>query len=262
MLPRLAVVVLAGAALAGGVPGARANPIEAEYRVTQSGLPVMDVQLAIQLTEASYRLTSISRARGLARLFLPAEQRAEVQGGLVGRQVQPLRYVAEGNWRSGTRRTIMDYLGGTPRLAVLEPPEGPDRIPVPPEQREGTIDTLSALVRLSLDAAATRRCDLAGSVFDGRRRLEWTSRTLGTTALPLTQGQPATPALRCQLESRLVSGFRREDDPAQAGRPREAEAWVALFGAGLPPLPVKVEFPSTFLGAMRLDLVRVGRADP
>jgi len=262
MLPRLAVAVLAGAALAGGTPATRANPVEAEYRVTQSGLPVMDVQLAIHLTEASYQLVSVSRAIGLARLFLPGEQRAEVRGGLIGRQVQPLRYMAEGNWRSGTRRTIMDYFGGTPRLAVLEPPDGPDRIPVPPEQRQGTIDTLSALVRLSLDAAATRRCDMTGAVFDGRRRLEWTSRTLGTTALPLSQGQPATPALRCQLESRLVAGFRRDDDPAEVGRPREAEAWIALFGAGLPPLPVKVEFPSTFLGALRLDLVRVGRADP
>ena len=260
MTPRLAAALLAGAALIGGATVARANPVEAEYTVTQSGLPVMDVTLAIHLSEASYRLASISRARGLARLFLPAEQRAEVQGGLAGREVQPFRYMAEGNWRSGTRRTVMEYLGGTPRLAVLEPPEGPDRIPVPPDQMRGTIDTLSALVRLSLDTAATGRCDLAGAVFDGRRRLEWSSRTLGTMAIPVAAGQPATPALRCRLESRLVAGFRRDDDLAQAGRPREAEAWVALFGAGLPPLPVKVEFPATFWGAMRLDLVRIGRA--
>ncbi len=31
-----------------------------------------------------------------------------MNGGLRGREVQPLRYVAEGNWRSGTRRTVMD----------------------------------------------------------------------------------------------------------------------------------------------------------
>lgn len=259
MLPRLAATVLAAAALSGGHQAARANPVEAEYTVSQSGLPVMDVTLAIQLSEASYRLVSVSRARGLARLFLPAEQRAEVRGDLLGRQVQPLRYMAEGNWRSGTRRTVMDYIAGTPRLSVLEPPEGPDRIPVTPEQRQGTIDTLSALVRLSLDTAATGRCDMTGSVFDGRRRLEWSSRTVGTTSVAVGAAQTPTPALRCALQSRLVAGFRKEDDPAQAGRPREAEAWVALFGAGLPPLPVRVEFPSTMLGSMRLELSRIGR---
>lgn len=262
MLLRLAAATLLGATLASGLFGARAEPVEAEYRVSQSGLPVMDVQLAIHVTEASYRLVSVSRALGLARLFLPAEQRAEVHGGLAGREVQPFRYIAEGNWRGGPRRTVLDYFGGTPQLSVLEPPAGGDRIPVPPALRQGTVDTLSALMRLSLDAAATGRCDLAGAVFDGRRRLEWRSRTLGTIALPLTEGQPATPALRCQLESRLVAGFRRGEDQVEAARPREAEAWVALFGAGLPPMPVKVEFPSTILGSMRLDLVRVGRAGP
>lgn len=258
MTLRLAAAVLAGAALAGGAPALRAMPVEASYSVSQSGLAVMDVQLALHLTEASYRLESVSRARGLARLFLPSEQRAEVQGGLVGREVRPLRYIAEGNWRSGARRTVLDYLGGAPRLAVLEPPEGPDRIPVPPDQMAGTIDSLSALVRLSLDAAATGRCDSAGAVFDGRRRLEWSSRTLGVGAPPVAgvSGQ----ALRCRLESRLVAGFRRGDDPAEAGRPREAEAWIAVLGAGLPPMPIRVEFPSTFLGAMRLDLVRIGRS--
>jgi hypothetical protein len=63
-------------------------------------------------------------------------------------------------------------------------------------------------------------------------------------------------ALRCGLESRLVAGFRRGDNPAEAGRPRPAEAWLAVLGAGQPPLPLRVEFPSTFLGALRLDLVR------
>ncbi|MBR0650954.1 DUF3108 domain-containing protein [Roseomonas terrae] len=258
MTPRLAAALLVAAALPGGARPATAAPFEAHYSVYQSGLPVMDVQLALHLTDASYRLSSISRARGIARLFLPSEQRAEVQGGLAGRDVRPQRYTAEGNWRSGTRRTVMDFLAGTPRLSVLEPPEGPDRIPVTPDQMRGTIDTLSALVRLSLAAAATGRCDLDGSVFDGRRRLEWSSRTLGVGPSPL-DGVSAQ-ALRCRLESRLVAGFRRGDDPVQAGRPREAEAWIAALGPGLPPMPLRVEFPSTFVGSLRLDLVRVNRS--
>lgn len=246
--------VLAGLALAGAP--ARAMPVEATYAVSQSGITVMDVHLALQMTEARYRLASVSRARGLGRFFLPREQRAEAEGRVSGHEVLPYRYLAEGEWRGTPRRTVLEYLGRVPRLAVLEPPEGPDRIPVPPEQTEGTLDSLSALLRLSRATTATGRCDLSGAVFDGRRRMEWSSRTIGVGVPPVPglTGQ----ALRCRLESRVVAGFRRGDDPARAGRPREAEAWIAVLGPGQPPLPVRVEFPSTFLGAFRLDLVRLG----
>uniref|UniRef100_UPI0018E004AE DUF3108 domain-containing protein n=1 Tax=Roseomonas rosulenta TaxID=2748667 RepID=UPI0018E004AE len=202
---------------------ARANPVEADYAVSQMGVAVMDIRVSIDQSGDRYRLSTVSRSRGLGRLFLPREQLAQAEGGLRGREVLPALYRTEGEWRGTPRRTVMEYLAGTPRLAVLEPPEGPDRIPVRPEEAAGTIDGLSALLRLSRDVAATGRCDIQGSIFDGRRRLEWTSRTLGVGASPVrgVSGE----ALRCGLESRLVAGFRRGDDPAQAGRPRPAEAW-------------------------------------
>ncbi|MBB5690243.1 DUF3108 domain-containing protein [Roseomonas alkaliterrae] len=258
MFPRRALMLLAACAL--GAPIARAMPLEAVYAVSQAGVTVMEVELTLDMTEGRYRLVSVSRARGIGRLFLPAEQRAEAEGRLAGREVQPARYLAEGEWRGTPRRTLLEFAGATPRPVVLEPPEGPDRIPVPPEAREGAIDTLSALVRLSRDAAATGRCDLTGAVFDGRRKMEWSSRTIGTDAPPL-RGITGE-ALRCRLESRLVGGFRRGDDPARAGRPREADAWIATLGPGQPPMPLRVEFPSTFLGAFRLDLVRINRSGP
>lgn len=249
----------AALAVAAAAPS-RAAPIEADYTVVQSGFAVMDIRITVDLAADRYRIATLSRSRGVGRLFLPREQVAEARGGLAGREVLPALYRTEGEWRGAPRRTLLEYVGRTPRLAVLEPPEGPDRIPVRPEEAEGTIDALSALVRLARDAAATGRCDLAGAVFDGRRRLEWSSRTLGT-------GRPPLPgysgeALRCALESRLVAGFRRGDDPARAGRPRQAEAWLATLGPDQPPLPLRVEFPSTLLGAFRLDLVRAGPSAP
>lgn len=254
------VLLAAAAALAGAAAPARADPIEAHYAVIQSGFAVMDVRITAELSGDRYRIATLSRSRGIGRLFLPREQVAEARGGLAGREVLPALYRTEGEWRGAPRRTLMEYVGRTPRLAVLEPPEGPDRIPVRPEEMDGTIDALSALVRLARDAAATGRCDLTGAVFDGRRRLEWSSRTLGTARPPVPgfQGE----ALRCALESRLVAGFRRGDDPAQAGRPRQAEAWLATLGPHRLPLPLRVEFPATFLGAFRLDLVRMGPSAP
>jgi hypothetical protein len=257
------LAVLAGLILA-PVPAvastARANPIEAHYAVSQMGIPVMDIRVVLNVGAERYRVTSLARSRGLGRLFLPREQLAVAEGGLRGREVVPALYRTEGEWGGTPRRTLLEYLGGTPRVAMLEPPEGPDRIAVRPDELAGTIDGLSALLRLSRDVASTGRCDITGAIFDGRRRLEWTSRTVGV-------GRPPMPgfsgeALRCALESRLVAGFRRGDDPAQAGRPRQAEAWLAVPGSDLPPLPLRVEFPTTFLGAFRLDLVRADRVAP
>jgi len=254
--PALPVLVM----LALATPAARAEPVEADYALSQAGVPVMDLRIVVDVSGDRYRLSTVARSRGVGRLFLPREQISEAEGGLAGREVLPARYRAEGEWRGTARRTVLEYLGRTPRLAVLEPPEGPDRIPVRPEEADGTMDALSALLRLSRNAAATGRCDLTAAVFDGRRRLEWSSRTLGTGTPPVPgfSGQ----ALRCALESRLVAGFRRGDDPASAGRPRQAEAWLAQFGAGRPPMPLRVEFPSTFLGAFRMDLVRLGPSAP
>lgn len=257
MIRRIALAVLA--CLAAAAP-ARAQPLEADYAVIQSGFTVMDIRITLDVAEERYRISTLSRSRGVGRLFLPREQLALAEGGLMGREVLPALYRTEGEWRGTPRRTLLEYAGRMPRLALLEPPEGPDRIPVREEEMAGAIDGLSALVRLSRDAAATGRCDLAGAVFDGRRRLEWSSRTIGTTRPPVAgfTGE----ALRCRLESRLVAGFRRGDDPARAGQPRQAEAWLAVMGPGQPPMPLRVEFPSTFLGAFRLDLVRIGASAP
>ncbi len=184
------------AATASAAPG-RAEPMRADYVVSQAGLPVMDIRITFDQGMQRYRLTSVARSRGIGRLFLPREQIAEAEGGLAGREVLPLRYRSEGEWRGTARRTVMEFLGRVPRLAVLEPPDEPDRIPLRPEETHGTVDILSALVLLSRNTAQTGRCDLAGAVFDGRRRLEWTSRTLGRAAAPLPGVEGS--ALRCAL---------------------------------------------------------------
>jgi hypothetical protein len=257
MTARFLIAALAALGVAGPL---RAQPVEAEYAVIQSGFTVMEVRITLDVADGRYRIATLSRPRGIGRLFLPQQSLAEAEGGLVGPEIRPARYRAESDWRGVPRRTLLEFVGRTPRLAVLEPPEGPDRLPVRPEEAEGALDTLSALLRLSRHAAATAGCDLDGQVFDGRRRLAWSSRTLGTVRPPMRHlsGQ----ALHCALESRLVGGFRRTDDPAQAGRPRQAEAWLGVVGPGQPPLPLRVELPSTFLGAFRLDLVRAGPSGP
>jgi hypothetical protein len=139
----------------------------------------------------------------------------------------------------------------------LEPPEGSTNLPVPMPARRGTVDTLSAFAWLSRIVSQTGGCDLSGPVFDGRRRLEWSSRSLGQARIRHAGAE--IDALHCGLESRMVAGFRPGDDAVKAGQPRPAMAWVAKVDQRLPPIPIRVEFPSTIFGTMRMELQRLIR---
>jgi hypothetical protein len=108
---------------------------------------------------------------------------------------------------------------------------------------------------MSRTVAQTGRCDVAGPIFDGRRRLDWSSRTIGSTRI--THAGREIESLQCGLESRLVAGVRIGDDPARAKQPRPAMAWLAKVDPRLPPIPIRVEFASTIFGTMRMELQKL-----
>ena len=234
-----------------------ARALEAIYGVTQAGIPVVEITAEFDLNEQGYRMRSRSRAVGIGRIFAAHDIRSEVEGVWLGSGVDPKRFQAEGNWRGDQRRTVLLYRDGMPEALELERPEGAINQPVPITARRGTVDTLSAFAWLSRIVMRTGGCDLSGPVFDGRRRLEWSSKSLGQARI--RHGGEEVDALHCRLESRLVAGFRVGDDPARAAEPRPATAWLARIDARLPPIPIRVEFPSTIFGTMRMELRHLAR---
>ena len=229
--------------------------VEAVYQVTQTGISVVEITAQFEARPEGYWMRSVSRAVGIGRLFAPHEIRSEVEGVWRADGVAPQRFQAEGNWRGDARRTVLLYREGMPQALELEPPEGRTNEPVPLPARRGAIDMLSAFALMSRTITQTGRCDLGGPIYDGRRRLDWASRTIGTARF--SHAGQEVEALQCGLESRLVAGVRHGDDPARATQPRPATAWLARVDARLPPIPIRVEFPSTMFGTMRMDLQRV-----
>jgi hypothetical protein len=234
-----------------------AMAIEAVYQVTQTGIAVVEITAQFETRPDGYWMRSVSRAVGIGRLFAPHEIRSEVEGAWRAEGVAPQRFQAEGNWRGDARRTVLLYREGMPQALELEPPEGVTNEPVPLPARRGAIDVLSAFAWMSRTVTQTGRCDLAGPIFDGRRRLDWSSRTMGTARM-VHAGQEVE-TLQCGLESRLIAGMRHGDDRARATQPRPATAWLAKVDQRLPPIPIRVEFPSTIFGTMRMELQRLNR---
>ncbi|MCA3366494.1 MAG: DUF3108 domain-containing protein [Roseomonas sp.] len=246
------LALLLAIAPAGFFPAAA---VEAIYQVTQTGIAVVEITAQFEARPDGYWMRSVSRAVGIGRLFAPHEIRSEVEGAWRAEGVAPQRFQAEGNWRGDARRTILLYREGMPQALELQPPGGIINEPVPLPARRGAIDGLSAFALMSRTVAQTGRCDLAGPIFDGRRRLDWSSRTMGITRV--SHAGQEFESLQCGLESRLVAGVRHGDDPVRATQPRPAMAWIATVDARLPPIPIRVEFASTIFGTMRMELQKL-----
>lgn len=249
---------LSGAASSGVAARAAAAPFEAAWRVYGAGVPVLELEAVIETQPHGYRVQTVMRTRGVAALFAGGEGRSQSIGAWqAGGEPRPALFRYEGVWSGRTRRVEVDFAAPVPVPRGVVPPAEAENEPVPPELRRGTVDVLSALAKLSRVVAETGRCDGSAAVFDGRRRTDLALSTLGRERLPAWRDAWVGEALRCGYESRVVAGFRRGADPAEAGRPRQGLAWVATVRPGGPPLPVRVELPSRLFGTVTAYLVRV-----
>jgi Protein of unknown function (DUF3108) len=257
VVPRPILGLAALAACVASTGAAAAAPFLARYEVTAGGMTVMRVEALFDLEGPGYRIEARIRTAGLGGLFSGGDQVASVEGRWHGNQPVPLRFRNEGAWRGGRRHVAMDYgaAGAPPVLRALEPPREPEREPVPEDLRRGTMDTLSAIAKLTRAVARTARCDGEAATFDGRRRTDFVVRTAGVERVPPHPGFGGGDALRCALESRLIAGRHAAQDPSEAGRPQPATAWLARVGPVPTPVPVRIELPSRWLGAVRVVLV-------
>jgi hypothetical protein len=251
--PLTPLMLVAGLVL--GSP-ARAASLDAGYVVFAAGMPVLEMEALLEFRPAGYRLRAMLRTRGPAALVVNGESRLQAEGGWDGGEPRPALYLSDGQWRGRPSRIEMHYVGPQPVLRHLHPPDGPEREPVPEAMRRGTLDALSALAKLAQAARATGRCDGAAAVFDGRRRMEVAMRTAGRDILPPRRGAWSGEALRCTYESRVVAGFRRDQDRDGTARPMRGTVWVAAVHPGAPPIPVRFEIPSRWFGTATGYLMR------
>ena len=242
---------------------ARAEAMVARYDVQAAGMTIMQVEVLLDLDGPRYLVRTRVRARGMVGWLSGGDQTTSAEGGWRGTEPVPTHYRTEGRWRGDRRFLVMDWSpSGMPQLRAVEPPLMGEHEPVPEALRQGTMDSLSALAKLTRTVARTGRCDGSAAVFDGRRRANVTMHTISLDTLPAGEGF-AGQALRCAFESQVIAGFRANQDPAEARRPQPATAWIGRPLPGAGPLPVRIELPSRWFGTLRVLLTGVEPAgDP
>ncbi|WP_160121776.1 DUF3108 domain-containing protein [Rhodovarius lipocyclicus] len=232
----------------------------ATYDLHVAGLHVMQTRVTIDSDSTRYRLEMQSRSRGMLGMLSRSDQTTVVEGDWRGNTPRPRRYSVSGIMRGERREALMDYAAdGRPLVRALIPSLiTEDREDVAADQLSGTMDSLSALLMLSRNVAATNRCEGGARLYDTRRLSQVEARTEGQEIVPNEWGviMPG-PALRCTLESRMLGGFLRGQDPARAREPSQITAWIAVPSPGAPPLPLRVEIASRWWGRVYATLTRI-----
>jgi len=224
-------------------------PVQLNFAVYAAGLNVVNIQSGIDLHDSGYRVDVSYHTVGVFGLVFHSEIHSMVQGAWVGPGLMPQRFSSWGTLRGSQRQTLIDYVKGQPIVRTLEPAVDIERDPVPAAMQRDTIDTLSAMVLMVRQVAATGRCDGHASTFDGRRLADIVSHTVGDEVLD-NDGRSSFsgPALRCDIEGRQLGGFQHDADAEELHKIQHSTAWLARLVPGGPKLPVRVLFETRFFG--------------
>ena len=249
---------LPAVAAAQPAPGVQPAPgtVRASYAAYAKGLNFLNLDAEYAITAREYRVRLAYRTAGALGALFRGEQETRVEGRFVGDRPAPARFFSAGHLRGQARVTQIDYPGGNPVVRQLQPPNEDEREPVPEAMQAGTVDTISAVAQLVRQVNATGRCEGRSNTFDGRRLSVLSVRTGGQEVLESTSRSVYNgPALRCDIEGRLLAGFRTDASRDEAARPRRGSAWFARLHPDGPLVPVRFTFEAPFAGAATAYLV-------
>jgi hypothetical protein len=267
LLPRLLATALLLA------PGsALAETYALGYDVYVGGVRLGRMTLETEREGDAYRVGVGAKPNDLINALVKWSYAAESSGAIGGPAgVTPQRFEARRSARGRDWSTGLEYGPGgavTPRWDPA--PSEEDATAVPPDQRTGTIDLLSASAVLSLAAEAQGgSCAARVPVYDGRRRFDVVGvpagkRRIEKSDYTVFEGE----AWGCRVEIHPVAGFRKAkgkgDDfwtVAPDGKPRSFMLWLARPDADGPVVPVRLEAKEVFYANILGHLVSVERRE-
>jgi len=241
-----------------------AEPIQARYAVYGSilgiGTNVANVRADFLVMPDTYDVRLDFRTAGVVSTVITASADSRATGRFERGTAAPSQFSSVGARDGDPRRTLIAYERGDPVMRTLVPTVEPRRDPVPPAQWVGTVDPMSALAQLVHSVNQGGRCDGHVTTFDGRRVVSFTAHTAGMQDLPHTgRSSFAGPALRCDVVSQQLAGFKHDSDEPRMHRPQPASAWFARLAPDGPLVLVRATFPAVFFGTVEMYLEPPGK---
>ena len=235
----LALPRLVGALLLALVPVAA--PASASGRLSARvelygplGIHVLTLRTTLEQTEERYSAVVDYTTIGLAGILFEQKTHAIATGRLGRATAYPDNFKNDTVRNGIARRTRVDYLPDGSVNATSAPPTS---TVVPPEVARGTVDNVTAYLRLERQLAETGKCAMTVPVFDGRHRYDLVFADAGKQELTREGGQKftgSTIACRMTRHNRIVE--RSEQDEGAS----HGTLWYATLVPGEVPMPVRM----------------------
>jgi hypothetical protein len=164
----------------------------AHYSLTLAGFQIGTLVVDEAIAGPNYDSTARFKTTGLAGI-LDYSFEGEALGLVAGLALTPVRFTATSQSPRALRHTRIDWEDGAPALVAVDPPRDDA---VDPATAAGSLDPVSALIRLLRNTPATGACGAAFEAFDGSRSVR------------LTLGKPRTAdgAITCDGDYLRLGG--------------------------------------------------------
>jgi Protein of unknown function (DUF3108) len=197
---------------------------------------VLTLQNRVEESGERYAITTEYSTKGLASVFVDLTTRAEVHGRLMPGSAQPESFRNDSRRNGTERHSRVDYRPDGAVEAAATPPVSE---PLPVGATQGTVDNLTAYLRLERQLARTGSCALTARVFDGRHAYDLVFSDAGRATLSPAGGQHFSgDAIACRMTRRYPPGA--EDTEKDEGA-RGGTIWYAQLLPGDLLVPVRME---------------------
>ncbi len=234
----VALVSLCGFA----APAAADDPIATRFEMYGfAGAHVLSLRSRTDDGGNRYAVTIDFMTQGMAAVFVKMTSNAQVSGRIVGGMAQPDLFRSDSNRNGVERHSRIEYRPDGDIGATTAPPlqQSP-----PPGQVRGTVDNLTAYVRLQRQLALTGHCAMRARVFDGRHGYDLIFSDAGAETLSPMGGQNFTgKAIACRLEHRVWPDL---PDPEKDEGARGGTIWYARLVPGNLLVPVRMRMDTQF----------------
>jgi Protein of unknown function (DUF3108) len=255
--PAPAPVLAAALLLAALRPAAADDVVEMSFEgFGPAGVHLMTTHTVIEEAPAWYVIQGDFATAGIGALFMSVANRSTTQGRQAGDTPLPVSFNSETARDGAVQRLRVDYRAdGTPSGNATPPPTEPVT-PVGPQQLAGTVDNLTAYLRLERQVAHGGSCALTVPVFDGRHRYDLKFSDLGRPVLTSADGQNFSgPTQACRMEREKIGGFYVDEKREEGAR--SGTIWYApQLMPGDIAVPVRMKM-STEIGDVAVFLSRL-----
>jgi len=207
------------------------------------GIHILTLRTTLEQTEERYSAVVDFATIGLAGILFEQKTRAVASGRLGRATAYPETFSTDPVRNRINRRSRVHY---RPDGTLEGSSAPPTRIVVPPELMRGTVDNVTAYLRLERQLAETGKCAMTVPVFDGRHRYDLVFADAGKQQLSPEGSQKfsgSTIVCRMTRHNRVVEPSEQDEGAGQG------MFWYASLIPGEVPLPVRMRL-QTQLGTV------------